>query len=65
MKTCADEEELKIKRQKAQKVFNKSKSDINKEMNKATEIKAEYFEEQTTQYQKMEEIKNEEIILRV
>ncbi|MEA3323885.1 MAG: hypothetical protein U9Q37_01940, partial [Euryarchaeota archaeon] len=32
---------------------------------KATEIEAEDFEEQTTQYQKMEGIKNEEIILRV
>ena len=62
--TCADEEELEIKRQEAQKVFNKSKADINKEINKATEIKAEDFEEQTTQYQKMEEIKNEEIKLR-
>ncbi|PXF57948.1 MAG: hypothetical protein C4B59_14165, partial [Candidatus Methanogaster sp.] len=56
---------LKIKRQEAQKVFNKSKADINKEMKKATEIEAEDFEEQTTQYQKMEEIKNEEILLRV
>ncbi|MEA1997816.1 MAG: hypothetical protein U9N61_00620 [Euryarchaeota archaeon] len=65
VKTCADEGELKIKRQEAQKAFNKSKTDINKEMKKATEIEAEDFEEQTTQYQKMEEIKNEEIILRV
>ncbi|MEA1999110.1 MAG: hypothetical protein U9N61_07305 [Euryarchaeota archaeon] len=65
VKTCADEGELKIKRQETQKVFNKSKTDINKAINKATEIKAEDFEEQTTQYQKMEEIKNEEIKLRV
>lgn len=65
MKTCADDEKLKIKRQEAQKRFNKSKTDINKAINKATEIKAEYFEEQTAQYQKMEEIENEEIKLRV
>jgi hypothetical protein len=64
-KTCADEGELKIKRQEAQKAFNKSKTDINKAIDEATEIKDEDFEEQTTRYQKMEEIKNEEIKLRV
>ena len=63
-KTCADEEELKNKRQEAQKKFNKSGAGIEKAI-KATEIKAEDFEEQTAQYQKMEEIKNEEIKLRV
>jgi len=64
-KTRAEEEELKIKRQEAQKGFNKSKTDINKAINKLTEIKAEDPEEHATQYQKMKEIKNEEIKLRV